>query len=313
MTNDNDLIIEKVKQNEILGNIGDEFETLEKVKKLILYKGMKMKVTAQQVADYYDVSKMQIGRIINVVEDELISDGSRINLNGKELKTFKESYKLKISKSDESHESYSSDNPFLRINSLTLLTFRSVIRIGMMLEKSEVAKKLRNVLLDNLQEDSTKASIKMSIDEEQRLQLAIFSAKTSEEAVLAMTKLNRFKDRHIEKLEENNIELIEQNKTWENLLGKQNTYNFNQLTKFLSSEYKLLPNGKNMGRNNLFNWLREEKILRKNNEPYQSVSHHFKIFPHDYGFTTVIYSNSIEWLIKRIDKKLKENNIEGKK
>lgn len=312
MTNDNDLIIEKVKQNELLGNINDEFETLEKVKKLILYKGMKVKVTTKQVADYYNVSKMQITRIINVIEDELIEDGSNIKLEGEDLKVFKKNYAESVANTRCNIDVTS--NPFQNINrSLTLLTFRSVIRIGMMLEKSDVAKKLRNVLLDNLQEDSTKTSIRMNIDEEQRLQLAIFSAKTSEEAVLAMSELTRFKDRHIEKLEENNIELIEQNKTWENLLGKQNTYNFNQLTKFLSSEYKLLPNGKNMGRNNLFNWLREEKILRKNNEPYQSVSHHFKIFPHDYGFTTVIYSNSIEWLIKRIDKKLKENNIEGKK
>ena len=61
-----------------------------------------------------------------------------------------------------------------------------------------------------------------------------------------------------------------------------------------------------MGRNNMFKWLREKKILQGNNKPYQSYMKYFKIVPKvnrytgNTDFITLVNYNGIVYLYKKL-------------
>jgi len=111
----------------------DRVEVLDEVKELPVLKGDV--VTIQIVTDYYEVSKATVTRLINENKDELLSVGLTI-LEGEALKRFKEAQRSGGNKS-----------AFLKINTLTVLPRQAVLRLGMLLPESEVAKELRFHLL----------------------------------------------------------------------------------------------------------------------------------------------------------------------
>ena len=61
-----------------------------------------------------------------------------------------------------------------------------------------------------------------------------------------------------------------------------------------------------MGRNNMFKWLREKKILQGNNKPYQSYMKYFKIVPKvnrytgNTDFITLVNYNGIVYLYRKL-------------
>lgn len=62
-----------------------------------------------------------------------------------------------------------------------------------------------------------------------------------------------------------------------------------------------------LGRNKLFNWMREQGILRANNEPYQQYMKYFKLIyttsPQGYQSSkTLIRPQGVEYIIKRLKK-----------
>lgn len=102
--------------------------------------------------------------------------------------------------------------------------------------------------------------------------------------------------------QEDIIELEGKVEVWENIFGQKDTYGFDELAKIFANEFPNLPNGKKTGRNNFFQYLRNDGVLRYNNTPYQTYSHYFKLIPHEYGIKTVIKNDGIKWLMKRIRK-----------
>ncbi|WP_342532788.1 phage antirepressor KilAC domain-containing protein [Lysinibacillus sp. FSL K6-0057] len=64
---------------------------------------------------------------------------------------------------------------------------------------------------------------------------------------------------------------------------------------------------KGLGRNNLFKWLREQKILQSNNIPYQKYMDYFKVIPvvNQFGKTNdkpLLKSKGVDFLVKRLIK-----------
>ncbi|UUV25854.1 MULTISPECIES: phage antirepressor KilAC domain-containing protein [Lysinibacillus] len=62
-----------------------------------------------------------------------------------------------------------------------------------------------------------------------------------------------------------------------------------------------------LGRNNLFKWLREQKILQSNNIPYQKYMDYFKVIPvvNQFGKTNdkpLLKSKGVDFLVKRLIK-----------
>ena len=133
--NDKELIYTESKtlRNDTLNNISYDF--LDKMK-VIPYLTDDMIVTVQQAANYYECSMDTIKTLIKRNRDEFEGDGMVV-LKGQELKKFKE--ELGVG-SNEPGISYAS--------SLTILTKRSLLRIGMLMTSNLLATKIRNYLLN---------------------------------------------------------------------------------------------------------------------------------------------------------------------
>ena len=133
--NDKELIYTESKtlRNETLDNVSYDF--LDKMK-VIPYLTDDMVITVQQAANYYECSMDTIKTLIKRNRDEFEEDGMVV-LKGQELKKFKE--ELGVG-SNEPSLSYAS--------SLTILTKRSLLRIGMLMTSNLLATKIRNYLLN---------------------------------------------------------------------------------------------------------------------------------------------------------------------
>ena len=125
------------------------YDILDKIKALP-YLTNDMVLSVEQVSNYYEVSNEAIKTVIKRHRDELEEDGIS-TMVGEELKDFKQiltevhgASQLPIGK---------------RTASLTIVTKRAMLRIGMLLTTSPIAKKVRNYLLDCEKETSQEKQI----------------------------------------------------------------------------------------------------------------------------------------------------------
>ena len=107
-------------------------EILEKVKKLEMLPD-DIHVTVEMAANYYEVGYKTINSLVFDHRDELNTDGLRV-LEGEELNFFKKFCQIQS-----------------RARALTIVPRRALLRIGMLLRDSEVAKAVRSYLLDTEQ------------------------------------------------------------------------------------------------------------------------------------------------------------------
>lgn len=112
--------------------------------KAIQYLTADMILSIDQIANYYEVSKKSVETIISRNREEFEQDGMKI-LSGDELKDFKKII------NEPSNEGASIGS---RVNSFTILTKRSMLRVGLIMTNCTIATKIRNYLL-NLEEIST--------------------------------------------------------------------------------------------------------------------------------------------------------------
>jgi hypothetical protein len=108
-------------------------DVLSKAKALVfaLWQGTGA-ATTQQMAEYYEVPVDAVESVLRRHKNELKPDGV-ITLKGNQLKTFKQ-LSAKLTESNA--------------GSMTVWKPRAALRLGMLLRDSEVAKQVRNVLLD---------------------------------------------------------------------------------------------------------------------------------------------------------------------
>lgn len=151
----NDLILveSKAARQQMIGKCS----VLDKVKALP-YLTKDMRSTIQQAAAYYGVPEATVHSVIKRNRDEFEDDGIEI-LRGKELK------KRLCDVQDEHRKLCEGHNVPSKTRNLTLLPKRAVLRLGMLLTESEVAKLVRNYLL-NLEEVSTQDQKEWSLERE---------------------------------------------------------------------------------------------------------------------------------------------------
>lgn len=138
-------------RNEAIANANVDF--LDKIK-AVVYLTEDMCLGVDQIANYYDVGVEAVKTIIKRNRDEFEDDGM-IVLRGLELKNFKDM--LTQVQSEPKLDS--------RIPSLTLLTKRSLLRVGLIMTNNSIATKIRNYLL-NLEESATESQKKWAIQRE---------------------------------------------------------------------------------------------------------------------------------------------------
>lgn len=113
-----------------------DYDFLDKIK-VIPYLTNDMVLTIDQIASYYEVTIDAVRAIVKRNREEFESDGMTV-LKGAELQRFKEEITM------------GQGVPlFNHVNSLTLLTKRSLLRTGMILTSSGIATQVRNYLLNN--------------------------------------------------------------------------------------------------------------------------------------------------------------------
>lgn len=158
----------------------DRTDVLDKVKKLLMLPD-NLHISVEMAAEYYEVGIRAITSLIHDNRDELKSDGLRI-IRGNELISLKE---MGIVGKNTA--------------GFTIIPRRAVLRIGMLLRDSEVAKTVRDYLL-NVEEVARK-EIPQSINNAAELEMkrvrveAMLKNAKVREAKLIMQMTEKFKDK----------------------------------------------------------------------------------------------------------------------
>ena len=152
-------------------------DVLSKAKALIfaLWQGTGA-ATTEQMAEYYEVPTETVRTVLKRHRDELESDGLTI-LRGKALKEVR--FMMNLTSNEQPH--------------LTIWTPRAALRLGMLLRDSEVAKQVRNVLLDVAQaaEPHDTNYSQSQTDIAQMIELAKIQAQTINEQSQALKEQQR--------------------------------------------------------------------------------------------------------------------------
>lgn len=202
-----------LESKELRDKLCERYEVLEKVKELLLLPGTEL-MTVQQVADYYVVDRKAIESVYIRHKNELVSDGmcnkkytELSNLQYEGLKTTKGKVTFILC-----------DGKVLDYPTRGAKVFprRAILRIGMLLRDSEVAKEVRTQLLNI--EEKTNEDVEISdINEEQKLALGMGMALGSGDMTaigIAVGNYMAFKNRHIKQLENDNKALAGEILTW---------------------------------------------------------------------------------------------------
>ncbi|EEM77731.1 hypothetical protein bthur0010_22490 [Bacillus thuringiensis serovar pondicheriensis BGSC 4BA1] len=141
-------------------------EVLNKVKELLLLPELDV-ATSQQVADFYEVDYEAIKKIIQRHTDELTEDGYR-TIGGKQIKDIlvRDSESRTKIKPMKGH--FMIDGYKISYRNMALFPKRAILRVGMLLRDSAVAKEVRTQLL-NIEENTATEIKTYEIDHETEL------------------------------------------------------------------------------------------------------------------------------------------------
>ncbi|PEK10538.1 hypothetical protein CN683_26710 [Bacillus toyonensis] len=151
-----EVIDNKVERDSLVNRV----EVLEKVKNLLLLPELEM-ATTQQVAEFYEVKVDTIKQLVKTNRTELESDGYIVKNGGEVVKSLSEKISLKelLSTPGKQTVTLRNGDKFVFANRMNaLFTKRAILRVGMLLRDSEVAKEVRTQLLNI--EENTVADVK---------------------------------------------------------------------------------------------------------------------------------------------------------
>ncbi|HLR35062.1 MAG TPA: hypothetical protein VK071_06980 [Tissierellales bacterium] len=191
----------------------ERVDVLEKVKELNTLAGTEYMIT-NQVAEFYEVDRKAINKVFTRNRIELIEDGVKTGY-GKKLMN-------EIGLGDKMSPTETNSGGFLIKDTLisytknTLYPKRAVLRIGMLLRDSEVAKEVRTLLL-NVYHDAEqgKENVIENINKELNLEQQLIIDKASaeyegdwNEVSIINAKLFNLKNKRIKELETENKNLV---------------------------------------------------------------------------------------------------------
>lgn len=178
----------------------NRLEVLDKVKQVVTMPNTEL-MTAEQIANYYEVKIEVINKIAVRHYDELTEDGYRVYSN-QEL--------VNLLKGHDVHLENLKGKTIITINNqsiiipnrgLRLFTRRALLRVGMLLRDSEVAKRVRTYLLD-VENLATEEQKMYNITEEDELLLKGIKAESLEERIEAFNEIYKYYDRFKKQAEE---------------------------------------------------------------------------------------------------------------
>ena len=135
--NENELL----EKEELRNKLVDRYDILEKVRELLLIPSTEF-ATTQQVADFYEVEKKTIEKILERNNDELLFDGM-ITLTRKETKEKLVNKGVKII---NKRGYFEVDGIKFSNRSNTLFPLKAILKIGLLLQDSIIADKVKQEL-----------------------------------------------------------------------------------------------------------------------------------------------------------------------
>lgn len=202
---------ELIERKDLREQMASRVEILDKVKELFLVPKLEV-MTTKQVAEYFGVEQHTITMLYQRNKTEIDQDGVSL----KSYKEFLISQDVRLETSKGKVIIYLSDNMVLEVPNRGIKCFskRAILRIGMLLRDSEVAKEVRTQLLNTFEHSTTEQRVE-DIDEELRLQADVgraFMGGDPTDIMYSCTKVVEFKNRHIAQLTASNNELSANNK-----------------------------------------------------------------------------------------------------
>lgn len=173
----------------------DRIDVLDRVGGLLLLPNMEM-ATTRQVAEFFVVNKNVIDVLYIRHKDELELDGI-VKVKGAEMKRLKGDLQRVSDPENYGLGKY--------VNTVNLFPKRAILRVGMLLTDSEVAKEIRTQLLNvvNHVHDQQPQLLTQDISEEKLLMIDVGKAMMDgnvQALMVATAKLSEFKNRHINQL-----------------------------------------------------------------------------------------------------------------
>ncbi|MDT3494250.1 phage antirepressor KilAC domain-containing protein [Bacillus toyonensis] len=180
----------------------ERVDVLKKVKDLLLLPGGEF-ATAKQIADFYEVEYKAINSIKQRHKEELESDGMSL-LRRKNVGGLLKLHDEVLKKTQHTVEFTDEQGNTYKVGNRGSLVFpkRAVLRIGMLLRDSEIAKEVRSQLL-NIEEKAQEvapAIVTADIDHETKLHAAIGKALSDGDMFAygqAVKNLEEWKMRHV--------------------------------------------------------------------------------------------------------------------
>lgn len=190
---------ELLESKELREKLINRLEVLDKIKQLVTIPNTEL-LTVEQVAEYYEVDVNTLNQVVTRHYDELTEDGFRIFKKNEILDLLhneRNVHDVFSVKSLKTHSLITINNLTISVNNrgIRLFTRRAVLRVGMLLRDSEVAKRIRTYLLD-VENLATTEQKMQDITEEDKLLLSVIKAKTNEERLTAMNELYKYVDRY---------------------------------------------------------------------------------------------------------------------
>lgn len=193
-----------VENRELREQVITRVEVLEQVKE-ILTLGATDFVTVELAAKYYEVEKNTIEVLIKRNRGEIEADGLVVH-SGKEIKEILVTDKMSIT---NFRGYFEIDGVKFANGKNTLIPKRALLRIGMLLRDSEIAKEVRDRLLDIVHDAEVNTDIVNNVIEEIRSEqqisedmLQAILAGDSNKLSILQTELLGLKNKRIAKLEE---------------------------------------------------------------------------------------------------------------
>jgi len=240
-----------LEQRELREQLAGRVEVLDKVKTLLLIPQSDF-ASVKQVADFYEVEESNIKMVYTRHKDELDNDGVNIQNYKDFLKS--QSVTLETVKG-KAILTYNDGNKLdVPMRGLRVFPRRAILRVGMLLRDSTIAKEIRTQLL-NIEEKTSDEIKTQDINEEQKLAIEIgmsYMSGNLEQFAKVSTKMIAFKNRHIEQLQQDNKALAGEILKWEDRsqinfairklskkLHKPEGYVWNDLYKELQYKYHI--------------------------------------------------------------------------
>lgn len=188
---------EILESKEIREKLSERIEVLDKVKELLLL-SIGQYATTELVAQYYEVTVETVKMQLNRNKDEFLSDGYKV-WKRKELMNLYSNLNLLSKKGTFSIVDKEGNEILTAPNTgLALWTPRSILRLGMLLRDSKIAKEVRTQLLNvtEVAKEKDEEIVTQHIDEEKQLLINIAIANNPMDQMVAVNNYKLYMERY---------------------------------------------------------------------------------------------------------------------